>query len=66
MFDHTHYVPVLRWKQAEQHALRDLFPSVKSKLTPFIEAPVEAKTVSGTNSERRKMGQDSQSYNDRG
>ena len=39
MFDHTHYVPVLRWKQAEQHALRDLFPSVKSKLTPFIEAP---------------------------
>lgn len=40
MFDHTHYVPVLRWKQAEQHALRDLFPWVKSKLTPLIEAPV--------------------------
>lgn len=39
MFDHTHYVPVLRWKQAEQHALRDLFPWVKSKLTPLIEAP---------------------------
>lgn len=39
MFDHTHYVPVLRWKQAEQHALRDLFPWVKSKLTPLIEVP---------------------------
>lgn len=39
MFDHSHYVPVLRWKQAEQHALRDLFPWVKSKLTPLIEAP---------------------------
>jgi len=39
MFDHTHYVPVLRWKQAEQHALRDLFPWVKAKLIPLIEAP---------------------------
>ncbi len=39
MFDHTHYVPVLRWKLAEKHALRDLFPWVKSKLTPLIEAP---------------------------
>ena len=39
MFDHTHCVPVLRWKQAEQHALRDLFPWVKSQFTPLIEAP---------------------------
>ena len=39
MFDHTHYVPVLRWKLAEKHALRDLFPWVKSKLTPLLEAP---------------------------
>ena len=41
MFDHRHYVPILRWKQGEQFALRDLyqdlFNSVKSHLTPLIE-----------------------------
>lgn len=39
MFTHTHYVPILRWKLAEQNALRDLFPSTKSGLTPLIEIP---------------------------
>jgi hypothetical protein len=39
MFDHTHYVPILRWKQAEQFAVRDIFPWVRNKLTPLIEVP---------------------------
>lgn len=39
MFTHAHYVPILRWKQAEENALRDLFPSTKSGLTPLIEIP---------------------------
>jgi hypothetical protein len=39
MFSHWHYVPILRWKLAEQNALRDLFPSSKSRLTPLIEIP---------------------------
>lgn len=37
MFNHTHYVPVLRWKQAECLALKDLDPMVKSRITPLIE-----------------------------
>lgn len=37
MFNHTHYVPVLRWKQAEWLALRDLHSTVKSRITPLIE-----------------------------
>ncbi len=40
-FAHTHYVPVLRWKQAEQQALCQLFRYKKidsiSQLTPLIE-----------------------------
>lgn len=37
MFDHNHYVPVLRWKQGEQRALQQLTPVVKSSITPLIE-----------------------------
>src|SRR5437773_4025751 len=48
MFDHSHYVPILRWKQAEKHALRDLFPWVKSKLTPLIEVPEYGPALTGT------------------
>ncbi len=33
------YIPILRWKRAEQDALRDLFPSTKSRVTPLIEIP---------------------------
>ena len=36
MFDHTHYVPVLRWKRAEWIALRELRQTT-SKMTPLIE-----------------------------
>ena len=37
MFDHTHYVPVLRWRMAEWCALRDLDLDVKKRMTPLIE-----------------------------
>jgi hypothetical protein len=37
MFDHTHYVPILRWKQAEWMALRKLDPADALRITPLIE-----------------------------
>lgn len=37
MFDYCHYVPVLRWRQAESLALSEVDQSLKSKLTPLIE-----------------------------
>ena len=39
MFDHKHYVPVLRWKKAEQEAMRRLFEHEKLQLTPLLEIP---------------------------
>jgi hypothetical protein len=37
MFDHKHYVPVLRWRPAEWCALKDLDDDIKNNLTPLIE-----------------------------
>lgn len=37
MFDHAHYVPVLRWKRAERAALREMDPADKDALTPLLE-----------------------------
>ena len=37
MFDHAHYVPVLRWKPAERAALREMDPADKDALTPLLE-----------------------------
>lgn len=37
MFDHHHYVPVLRWRRAEMKALSELDRLVKSDLTPLVE-----------------------------
>jgi hypothetical protein len=39
MFDHTHYVPILKGKQAEYLALRELSETVKDGFTPLIEIP---------------------------
>lgn len=36
-FDHTHYVPILRWKQAERLALRYLREDQATQITPLIE-----------------------------
>lgn len=37
MFDHGHYVPILRWKQAEWVALGKLKPADKALITPLVE-----------------------------
>ena len=37
MFDYKHYVPVLRWRQGEWLALRDMQLSDKGRMTPLIE-----------------------------
>ena len=37
MFDHRHYVPILRWKRAEWVALRHLEPGDRARLTPLVE-----------------------------
>lgn len=37
MFDHAHYVPVLRWKRRERWALEALSPPDRDGLTPIIE-----------------------------
>lgn len=39
MFDYKHYVPVLRWKQAEWMALQTIEPKYKKFLTPLLEFP---------------------------
>lgn len=37
MFDHTHYVPILRWKQAEWLALRYVESEDRDRMTPLVE-----------------------------
>lgn len=37
MFNHKHYVPVLRWKLGEQKALEQLSENIKTHITPLIE-----------------------------
>lgn len=37
MFDHRHYVPILRWKQAERLALRELDAETRAGMTPLVE-----------------------------
>ncbi len=37
MFDHTHYVPILRWKLGEKRALRALLQRDKARMRPLLE-----------------------------
>jgi hypothetical protein len=37
MFDHKHYIPVLRWKRAEWKALGELASGDRDYVTPFLE-----------------------------
>lgn len=39
MFNHTHYVPVIKWKLGEYQALSKLSVLAKDALTPLIEVP---------------------------
>ncbi|MET1531143.1 beta family protein [Burkholderia sola] len=42
MFDHNHYVPVLKWRQGEYLALSRLTATVMDWVTPLFEVPTEA------------------------
>lgn len=42
MFDYNHYVPILRWKEAERRALHDLNCGDRAGMTPLIEVPPKA------------------------
>ncbi len=37
MFDHRHYVPILRWKRGEWVALREMLTEDRAAFTPLIE-----------------------------
>src|SRR5262249_46044484 len=39
MFNHQHYVPVMRLKPAELRSLRDLDPTLRLVTTPILECP---------------------------
>ncbi len=39
MFDHKHYVPILKGKAGEYGALEELSTTAKARLTPFVEIP---------------------------
>src|ERR1039458_5627287 len=39
MFNHHHYVPILKWKMGEYQALNRLTDQVKDGLTPLLEIP---------------------------
>src|SRR5262245_34017419 len=37
MFDHTHYVPLLKGKEGEYRALKNLYDTPKSAMTPLVD-----------------------------
>lgn len=37
MFDHKHYVPIIRWQEAERLALKELGHKEKAGMTPLIK-----------------------------
>ncbi|MET3646148.1 beta family protein [Phyllobacterium ifriqiyense] len=39
MFNHLHYVPILKWKLGEYQALTKLSAAVKERITPLLEIP---------------------------
>ena len=39
MFDHNHYVPILKWKRGERYALAQLSDAQKELITPIFEIP---------------------------
>jgi hypothetical protein len=45
VFDHRHYVPILRWKEAERFALRDLQDQLRSRMTPLAQLVPESIAV---------------------
>ncbi|MFW7190041.1 beta family protein [Lysinibacillus sp. BNK-21] len=37
MFNHKHYVPIIKWKRGERNALEKLDPALKTNMTPLLE-----------------------------
>lgn len=64
MFDHLHYVPILRWKRGEWVALRELSEDTRGTLTPLIEitprsfAPRRSGVASTASDALSKIAQD--------
>lgn len=40
MFDHKHYVPILKWKRGEYRAVSLLTAGQKSGMTPLFDLPL--------------------------
>src|SRR5258706_8943188 len=55
MFDSKHYIPILKWRAAEQQALRDLSDKRKLKMTPLVQLvmPQPKKTKKGEREKTR-------------
>lgn len=53
MFNHTHYVPILRWKGAEKEALKQLGDSDKKRMTPLVELPRPSKPPQSSKSAKK-------------
>ena len=45
MFDHRRYVPILRWKEAERLALRNLGEDIRGRITPLVQLVPESIAV---------------------
>lgn len=63
MFDHAHYVPILRWKQAEWTALQHLKDTDRALTTPLIELVPkafnsESKTITTVDGRLSKIAED--------
>lgn len=48
MFNSKHYVPILKWKRAEQSALRELEKKHKTEMTPLIQFVMPKPTLKDT------------------
>lgn len=48
VFDHRHYVPILRWKRAERCALKNLRLEDRARMTPLVEVTPGAVAANGT------------------
>lgn len=57
MFDHRHYVPILRWKEGEMTALEKLFPSEKTTMTPLLESVMPKAPVVQASELAKRWGQ---------
>jgi hypothetical protein len=56
MFGPRHYVPILRWKQAERYALRYLHEEDRKRITPLIElTPTIFKSRRKDGQERKRL-----------